>query len=141
MQYIDAIEWLKQVIITTANSCPMAVRERTSTRAGRFVISLAIEEGPLSSRNRGDRVMVHVRSKSFNQEYVAARQAVRMALREIEHYTRHMFPDYHYFKLKALEANEPDVRHMPKRISPQFAYLMVCFKALMVDVSKSSFGA
>jgi hypothetical protein len=30
----------------------------------------------------------------------------------------HSIPDYSYFKVKALEVNEPDVRQMPKTLSP-----------------------
>ena len=47
--------------------------------------------------------------------------AVRQAVTQLEIQTGHMFPDYHYFKLKALEVGEPDVRMMPKRIAPQYA--------------------
>jgi hypothetical protein len=43
---------------------------------------------------------------------------VRTALAELERYTLHRFPDYSYFKVKALEVDEPDVRQMLKTLSP-----------------------
>lgn len=50
-----------------------------------------------------------------------ALDAVRQAVTQLEIQTGHMFPDYHYFKLKALDEREPDYRMMPKRIADNSA--------------------
>ncbi|CAN6177531.1 unnamed protein product, partial [Urochloa humidicola] len=38
------------------------------------------------------------------------------ALREVESHTGHCFPDYNFFKAKAIERNVADVTEMPKMI-------------------------
>jgi hypothetical protein len=42
---------------------------------------------------------------------------VRKALKELERYMIHRFIDYSYFKVKALEVKEPDVKQMLKTLS------------------------
>jgi hypothetical protein len=117
LQYIDAVEWLKVVILSVSGSRPTVVRQQTSATHAWYAISFNIEEGAIMDPNRGESVCIHVQSNPFPQDFVSARQAVRKALKEVEQYTRHRFPDYNYLKVKALEVNELDVRQMPKTLS------------------------
>jgi len=103
----------------------MVVRERSGINRGRYTVSLAIEARALRDPRRGENFIFHVQSGPFTQEFVAARDAVRKALLQVENHTRHYFPDYSFFKLKALEMNEPDVTQMPKRISPAYESVYV----------------
>lgn len=99
----------------------MVVNERTSRRRGRVVISVSLEEGGIRDPDRGERVVIHVNSRPWEQAYVAAAEAVREALQQLESQTGHIFPDYKYFKWKALAENDqPDVTQMPKRVSPAY---------------------
>ena len=68
-------------------------------------------------------MLIHGNSKAYQQAHVAAVDAVRQVVTQLESETEHVFPDYHYFKLKALDENEPDFKLMPKRIAPNF---MIC---------------
>jgi hypothetical protein len=62
------------------------------------------------------------RSKPINRNgaHIFAAEVVRLALTQLERETRHIFPDYHYFKLKALDYNKLDVTQIPKRVYPQY---------------------
>ena len=85
------------------------------------MISVSLEEGGFRDPERGERVVIHVNSRPREQAYVAAAEAVREALQQLESETRHIFPDYNYLKWKALEENDrPDVTQMPKRVSPAY---------------------
>ena len=61
----------------------------------------------------GDTVNIHVNSKAYAQPQVAALDAVRQAITQLEIQTGRVFPDYHYFKLKVLDERVPDTKlHM-----------------------------
>jgi len=75
----------------------------------------------LYDETRDTNVIIHVNSRPYPFPRVAANDVVRQVATRLEAETRHVFLDYHYFKLKALEVGEPDVRMMPKRIAPQYA--------------------
>jgi len=98
----------------------MVIRERSGINRGRYTVSLSIEASALRDPNPSENVIFHVHSGPYHQEFVAARDAVRKALVQVQSHTRHYFPDYSFFKLKALEMNETDVTQMPKRISPAY---------------------
>ena len=114
------MQWFKDVVTHIGASRPMVVRENTGIYAGSYVVSLAVEDRALRDPNPSQTVVLHVQSGPFQQEFVAARDAVRKALVQLQLHTGHIFSDYSFFKLRALEQNEPDVRQMPKRISPAY---------------------
>jgi hypothetical protein len=71
----------------------------------------------MREHRHGDTIVIHVNSSIVVLPHIAAVDAVRKALIQIEAQTRHVSPDYSYFKIKALEHNNLLVTEMPKRIS------------------------
>jgi hypothetical protein len=59
---------------------------------------------------------------------------VRRALAELERYTLRRFPDYSYFKVKALEVNEPNVRQMLKTLSLEHESWNVCYLNTLIYI-------
>ena len=123
MQIINPITWLKDANI--GQSSPLVLRENVTENTGRVMISISIQQNATRDPNPGDMVIIHVHSGAWQQDHVASCDAVRQALAQIESQTGHVFPDYSYFKLKALETGEPDVTQMPKRISPSYESIYV----------------
>ncbi|CAO2142518.1 unnamed protein product [Urochloa humidicola] len=140
------MQWFREVITTISGSCPLVVREQNGMVPGGYVVSLQIESGGRRAQNPGDRFVFHVRSGAYEQEYVAARDAVRKALRKVESHTGHCFPDYSFFKVKAIERNEADITEMPKMIYSDyeseisdplygdFLHTEVCLKAVLREI-------
>ena len=67
------------------------------------MVSLAINFTGMREQTRGETIIIHVNSIVAQQSHVAACDAVRKALIQIEGQTRHVLPDYSYFKIKVLQ--------------------------------------
>ena len=119
-KYVTPMEWLRQVITRVTEHDPLVVHEQTSLAQGRYVVSLSINSAGTREQIRGETVVIHVDSISAQQPHVAACDAVRKALIQIENQTNHVIPDYSYFKIKAFQNGEVDVTQMPKQISPAY---------------------
>ena len=90
------------------------------------MVSLAINCAGMREQVLGETVNIHVNSIAAQQPHVATADVVRKALIEIERQTRHVFSDYSYRKIKALEHNILYVTEMPKWISPSYESPIVC---------------
>ena len=123
---LSPIEWLKNVIHNVTGQEPMVVHTQASPTAGSYIISLAIDSAGMREQITGERVIVHVNSIIAEQSHVAACDAVRKALAQIERQTNHIFPDYSYWKIIAFENDVQDVRQMPKSIAPVYQSPIVC---------------
>ena len=126
MKLVSPMQWLERVIYYVTGQAPMVRYEQTTSSRGRFIVSLSINIAGMREQTLGDTVIIHVNSFAVILSHVAASDAVRKALIEIEVQTRHVFPDYSYFKIKALEHNNMAVTEMPKRISPSYTSSIVC---------------
>jgi len=104
----------------------MVVIDSTSQNRGRFVVSLEITLGP-EDEYYNEPVTVHVQSKALPQYSVACRDAVRKGLAELEEHSRHAFPDYSFFKLKALERNVDNIYVMPAMVSTFYSVPLVSY--------------
>jgi hypothetical protein len=123
---LSPIEWFKHVINGVTRQDPMAVHSQTDLISGSYVVSLAINTAGLREQRTGETVMIHVNSITAQQPHVAACDAVRKALIQIEGETQHVIPDYSYWKIKAYQNGIPDVTQMPKQISPTYQSPIVC---------------
>ena len=94
------------------------------------MVSIALQECALRDPNPGDTVIFHVQSAAYMQEDVAARDAVRKALEQLEIHTNHCIPDYSFLKMKSLQLNEPDVTQVPKRMWPLYESEFVSYYIL-----------
>ena len=111
------MQWLERVVYSVTGQARMVSHEQTTSSRERFIVSLSINAAGMREQTLGDTVIIHVNSFAALQPHVAASDAVRKALIEIEAQTRHVIPDYSYFKIKALEHNNMAVTEMPKQIS------------------------
>ena len=90
------MEWLDQVIYNVTKQAPMVVHSQASPMRESYVVSLAINCAGMREQVLDETVNIHVTSIAAQQPHVAAADAVSKALIEIEHQTRHVFPDYSY---------------------------------------------
>ncbi|WP_154646691.1 hypothetical protein [Bifidobacterium breve] len=125
MKFISPIQWLQQVIFGATRQAPMVNYQENTPRRGSYTVSLSINAAGMREEIRGETVIIHVNSSIMPHPRVAAADAVRKCLIQIEAETRHAFPDYSYFKIKAFQQNLP-VTEMPKRISPSYESPIVC---------------
>jgi hypothetical protein len=85
----------------------------------------------------GDKIIIHVNSDANVQPRVAATDSVRKTLIQIEGATRHVYPDYSYFKIKALQHSYPSLKclngyhhHMNRKMYVWYNLLVIfgiCF--------------
>ena len=116
MKLVSPTQWLERVIYGVTEEAPMVVHEQTTPSRGSCIVSLSINDVGMREQRRGETVIIHVNSFTTMQPHVAASDAVRKTLIEIEAQTRHVISDYSYWKIKALQHNNLPVTEMPKRI-------------------------
>ena len=125
MQMINSINWLKEVLARIGFPQP-AVSEQINNYRGMFVMSIVMQEGGCATKSTATQ-LISMWTLKHMHSLVVALDAVRQAVTQLEIQPGHMFPDYHYFKLKALDEREPDYRMMPKRIADNSAWEMVIY--------------
>ncbi|WP_154646689.1 hypothetical protein [Bifidobacterium breve] len=103
MKWISPNEWLEQVIYGWTGQAPMVHYQQNTPSRGSYIVSLTINAAGMREQVLGDRIIIHVNSAAHVQARVAAADAVRKALFQIERETRHVYPGYSYFKIKALQ--------------------------------------
>jgi hypothetical protein len=126
------IQWLERVICGGTEQAPMVVYEQATLSHGSYIVSLSTNVAGMREQRRGDTIVIYVYSSTVMLPRIVAANVVRKALIQIEPQTRHVFLDYSYFKIKALQHNKLPVTEMPKWISPSYELLIVCNYNLLV---------
>jgi hypothetical protein len=132
MKFLNSpIQWLQRVIYAATEQAQMVNYEEATLTHGRYIVSLSINVASMWEQRRGDTIVIDINSSTVVLPCIAAADAARKALIQIEAETRHVFPDYNSFKIKALQHNLP-VTEIPKRTSPSYQSPIVCNYNLLV---------
>jgi hypothetical protein len=118
-------------IYGATEQAPLVKHEQETPSRGSYIISLSINVAGMREQRRGDTIVIHANSSIALLPCIATVDAMRKALIQIEAQTRHVFLDYSYFKITALQHNLP-VIEMPKRIPPSYQSSIVCNYNLLV---------
>jgi hypothetical protein len=104
---------LQPVIYGVTKQAPMVVYEQATPSRGSYIVSLSTNAAGIREQRCGDTIVIHVNFSTAVVPHIAAADVVTKALIQIDAQTRHVFLDYSYVKIKALQHNNLPITEMP----------------------------